>query len=49
MKLFHDDNSRLRYLTREEYDRLLDAVRASPEACVRTVLPEALLDSRPLL
>ncbi len=28
VKLFHDDNSRLRYLTREEYDRLLEAVRA---------------------
>lgn len=28
MKLFHEDNSRLRYLTREEYDRLIEAVRA---------------------
>src|SRR5438105_4027209 len=28
VKLFHDDNSRLRYLTREEYDRLIEAVRA---------------------
>jgi hypothetical protein len=27
VKLFHDDNSRLRYLTREEYDRLIEAVR----------------------
>jgi integrase len=28
VKLFHEDNSRLRYLTREEYDRLIEAVRA---------------------
>ncbi len=28
MKLFHEDNSRLRYLTREEYGRLIEAVRA---------------------
>jgi integrase len=28
VKLFHEDNSRLRYLTRDEYDRLIDAVRA---------------------
>jgi integrase len=27
VKLFHEDNSRLRYLTREEYDRLLEAAR----------------------
>ena len=27
VKLFHEDNSRLRYLTREEYDRLIEAVR----------------------
>ena len=27
VKLFHDDNSRLRYLTREEYDRLIKAAR----------------------
>jgi integrase len=27
VKLFHEDNSRLRYLTREEYDRLIDAAR----------------------
>jgi integrase len=27
VKLFHDDNSRLRYLSREEYDRLLTAAR----------------------
>ena len=27
VKLFHDDNSRLRYLTREEYDRLIESVR----------------------
>lgn len=27
MKLFHDDNPRLRYLTTEEYDRLLEAAR----------------------
>ena len=27
VKLFHEDNSRLRYLTREEYDRLLKAAR----------------------
>ena len=28
VKLFHEDNSRLRYLTREEYDRLIEAARA---------------------
>src|SRR5438128_11392476 len=27
VKLFHEDNSRLRYLTREEYDRLIEAAR----------------------
>jgi integrase len=27
VKLFHEDNSRLRYLTREEYDRLIQAAR----------------------
>ncbi len=27
VKLFHEDNSRLRYLSREEYGRLIDAVR----------------------
>src|SRR5205807_6675778 len=27
IKLFHEDNSRLRYLSREEYDRLLEAAR----------------------
>ena len=27
VKLFHEDNSRLRYLSREEYDRLLEAAR----------------------
>jgi integrase len=27
VKLFHEDNSRLRYLTRKEYDRLIDAAR----------------------
>ena len=27
VKLFHEDNSRLRYLNREEYDRLLEAAR----------------------
>jgi integrase len=27
VKLFHEDNSRLRYLTRQEYDRLIEAVR----------------------
>ena len=27
VKLFHEDNSRLRYLSREEYDRLLKAAR----------------------
>jgi site-specific recombinase XerD len=27
VKLFHEDNSRLRYLTREEFDRLIEAVR----------------------
>ena len=27
VKLFHDDNSRLRYLTREEYDRLIEAAK----------------------
>jgi integrase len=27
VKLFHEDNSRLRYLSREEYDRLIAAVR----------------------
>jgi integrase len=27
VKLFREDNSRLRYLSREEYDRLLDAAR----------------------
>jgi integrase len=28
VKLFHEDNSRLRYLTREEYDRLIAAARS---------------------
>jgi integrase len=28
VKLFHEDNSRLRYLSREEYDRLIESVRA---------------------
>lgn len=28
VKLFHEDNSRLRHLTREEYDRLLAAAQA---------------------
>jgi integrase len=27
VKLFHEDSSRLRYLTREEYDRLIEAAR----------------------
>src|SRR5712692_7155854 len=27
VKLFHEDNSRLRYLTRQEYDRLIEAAR----------------------
>ena len=27
VKLFHEDNSRLRYLSREEYDRLIEAAR----------------------
>ncbi len=27
VKLFHEDNSRLRYLTREEYDRLIEVAR----------------------
>src|SRR5262249_39131270 len=27
VKLFHEDNSRLRYLSREEYDRLLEHAR----------------------
>ena len=27
LKLFHEDNSRLRYLSREYYDRLLKATR----------------------
>ena len=27
LKLFHEDNSRLRYLSREDYDRLLKATR----------------------
>ena len=27
VKLFHEDNSRLRYLSREDYDRLLKAAR----------------------
>ena len=27
VKLFHEDNSRLRYLTREDYDRLIEAAR----------------------
>ncbi len=30
VKLFHEDTSRLRYLTREEYDRLLEAARTIP-------------------
>jgi integrase len=33
VKLFHEDNSRLRYLTREEYDRLLAAAQT---LCTRT-------------
>ena len=31
VKLFHDDNSRLRYLSREEYDRQIKAPRALTE------------------
>jgi site-specific recombinase XerD len=29
VKLFHDDNSRLRYLSREEYERLIEAADLS--------------------
>ena len=40
MKLFHEDNSRLRYLTREEYDRLLAAARTlSARTSVSTPSP----------
>jgi integrase len=31
VKLFHEDNSRLRYLTRDEYDRLIAAARTLTE------------------
>jgi integrase len=40
VKLFHEDNSRLRYLTREEYDRLLAAARSlSARTSVSTPSP----------
>ncbi len=40
MKLFHEDNSRLRYLTREEYDRLIAAARSlSARTSVSTPSP----------
>ncbi len=41
VKLFHDDNSRLRYLSREEYDRLIEAakqVKTSPYLVEKIVL-----------
>lgn len=41
VKLFHEDNSRLRYLTREEYNRLLRAaktIRTSPYLVEKIVL-----------
>jgi len=40
VKLFHEDNSRLRYLTREEYDRLIAAARSlSARTSVSTPFP----------
>ena len=39
VKLFHEDNSRLRYLTREEYDRLIEAVRAMASTSEQAVVP----------
>jgi integrase len=41
VKLFHEDNTRLRYLSREEYGRLLEAaktVRTSPYLVQKIVL-----------
>ena len=41
MKLFHEDNTRLRYLSREEYDRLIEAaqtVTTSPYLVEKIVL-----------
>jgi integrase len=46
VKLFHEDNSRLRYLTREEYDRLIDAVRAM---AVRASTPSPYLEEKIVL
>jgi len=43
VKLFHDDNSRLRYLSREEYDRLIEAakqIKTSPYL-VEKIVPAA--------
>jgi integrase len=43
VKLFHEDNSRLRYLTREECDRLIEAaqtIKASPCLEEKIVLAE---------
>ncbi len=40
IKLFHEDNSRLRYLTREEYDRLVAAARTlSARSSISTPSP----------
>ena len=46
VKMFHENNSRLRYLTREEYDRLIDSVRAM---AVRANTPSPYLEEKIVL
>ena len=49
VKLFHEDNSRLRYLTREEYDRLLAAAQTlSTRSSVSTPSDAISCSSSPL-